>query len=185
MVNVSEKPVTKRCATASGRIYLTPETFALISSPSSSPTPNATTETESQTPANVRPKNTHFNSKGDVLTTAQLAGIMAAKATPSLIPLCHSLPLSHVKVDFTLSDSRGEEKEKERTKRPSVGCRVTVECEGKTGVEMEALTGVSVALLTVWDMVKGVDGAGRRLEVGASLSFSLSLSLSLFLSAWC
>lgn len=81
--------------------------------------------------------------KGDVLAVARVAGIMAVKQTASLIPLCHSLLLTRSAVDFTLEEDR-------------ITARCTVECDGKTGVEMEALTGVSVALLTIYDMCKAI-----------------------------
>ena len=84
--------------------------------------------------------------KGDVLGVARIAAIQAAKRTSELIPLCHPVPLTSVTVDFTLDE-----------KASSVACRVTAECTAQTGVEMEALTAVSVALLTVYDMCKAVD----------------------------
>ena len=84
--------------------------------------------------------------KGDVLGVARIAAIQAAKRTSELIPLCHPVPLTSVSVDFTLDEDAS-----------SVGCRVTAECSARTGVEMEALTAVSVALLTVYDMCKAVD----------------------------
>ncbi|MDI6818987.1 MULTISPECIES: cyclic pyranopterin monophosphate synthase MoaC [Methanothermobacter] len=82
--------------------------------------------------------------KGNVLATAQIAAIVAVKRTWEIIPLCHPLPLTGVDVEFDLDDDR-------------ITARVTVRCDGKTGVEMEAVTGVSVALLTIWDMVKSVE----------------------------
>jgi cyclic pyranopterin phosphate synthase len=120
MVDVSEKAVTERSATAEGFIVMAPETLDLIQS------------------GNVP--------KGDVLATARIAGIMAAKRTHELIPLCHPLPLTHVTVEFTPS-------------RDPAGLRVaaTAKVDGKSGVEMEALTAVSVACLTIYDMVKAVD----------------------------
>jgi cyclic pyranopterin phosphate synthase len=84
--------------------------------------------------------------KGDVLGVARIAAIQAAKRTSDLIPLCHPVPLTSVSVDFSLDE-----------KQSIVRCRVSAECSGKTGVEMEALTAVSVALLTVYDMCKAVD----------------------------
>jgi len=90
--------------------------------------------------------------KGDVLGVAQVAGIMATKRTSELIPLCHPLYLTKSAVEFTL-----------RPEENSIEARCTVECEGKTGVEMEALTGVSAALLTVYDMCKAVD---KRMRIG-------------------
>lgn len=90
--------------------------------------------------------------KGDVLVTAQLAGIMAAKRTAELIPLCHPLALTHVSVDFTI-----------HRKDSTVRCVATVATVGPTGVEMEALTAVAAALLTIYDMCKAVD-RGMRLD---------------------
>jgi cyclic pyranopterin monophosphate synthase len=122
MIDVAAKPVTERSATAEGFVAMAPETLNLI---------------------------LHGNApKGDVLATARIAGIMAAKRTHELIPLCHPLPLTQVTVDFTPS-------------RDPSGFRVetTAKVEAKTGVEMEALTAVSVACLTIYDMVKAVDRA--------------------------
>ncbi|GET26908.1 cyclic pyranopterin monophosphate synthase MoaC [Prolixibacter sp. NT017] len=118
MVDVSDKPVQKRRAVASGKILLQPETVRLVK--------------ENQ----MR--------KGDVITVAEIAGIQAAKRTHELIPLCHPLQLSKVKVTCTLTEGGVE----------AVG---EVICSGQTGVEMEALTAVQVALLTVYDMCKAVD----------------------------
>lgn len=120
MVDVSAKAVTERTAIAEGFVAMAPETLDLILSGNAP--------------------------KGDVLATARIAGIMAAKRTAELIPLCHPLPLTQVTVDFTPS-------------RDPAGLRVeaAAKVEGKTGVEMEALTAVSVACLTLYDMVKAVD----------------------------
>jgi cyclic pyranopterin phosphate synthase len=118
MVDVSEKPVTTRTATASGFVRMAPATVAAIRA--------------SQTP------------KGDPLETSRLAGIMAAKRTSELIPLCHPLPLSHVDVQLELRDE-------------GVAIIATARTESKTGVEMEALTAASVAALTIYDMCKAVD----------------------------
>ena len=120
MVDVSAKAATERSATAEGFVSMAPATLDLILSG----------ETK----------------KGDVLATARIAGIMAAKRTAELIPLCHPLPLAQVTVDFAPS-------------REPAGLRIeaTAKVEGKTGVEMEALTAVSVACLTVYDMCKAVD----------------------------
>ncbi len=118
MVDVSEKPPTERIAVAEGFVRMRPATLAL-----------------------VRKGNAK---KGDVLGTARLAGIMAAKRTHELIPLCHPLALSKVVVD--LEPSRG-----------GIAVRATVKVKGPTGVEMEALTAVSVACLTVYDMVKAAE----------------------------
>lgn len=118
MVDVSAKDVTTRSATARAHVFMLPETLALITSGTAK--------------------------KGDVLATARLAGIMAAKKTSDLIPLCHPLMISKVSVDFTIIDS-------------AIDVEATVKVEGKTGVEMEALTACSVACLTLYDMVKAVD----------------------------
>jgi cyclic pyranopterin phosphate synthase len=122
MVDVSEKAVTSRTAVAEGFVAMAPETLDMI--------------LEGSAP------------KGDVLATARLAGIMGAKKTSELIPLCHPLPLTQVVLDFTPS------------REPS-GMRVeaTAKVDGKTGVEMEALTAVAVACLTLYDMCKAVDRA--------------------------
>ncbi|HEY7670471.1 MAG TPA: cyclic pyranopterin monophosphate synthase MoaC, partial [Hyphomicrobium sp.] len=122
MVDVSDKAVTERSATAEGFVSMAPPTLDLILSGDAA--------------------------KGDVLATARIAGIMAAKRTHELIPLCHPLPLTQVTVDFTPS-------------RDPAGIRVeaTAKVDAKTGVEMEALTAVSVACLTIYDMVKAVDRA--------------------------
>jgi cyclic pyranopterin monophosphate synthase len=118
MVDVSEKDVTTRSATARGRVLAEVSTIAFISSGTAK--------------------------KGDVLATARIAGIMAAKKTSDLIPLCHPLTVSKVTVDFSLSDKH-------------IDVEATVKVEGKTGVEMEALTACSVACLTIYDMLKAVD----------------------------
>jgi cyclic pyranopterin phosphate synthase len=124
MVDVSGKAATARTATAEGRVVMAPETLRRI-------------------------RERGF-AKGDVLTVAQLAGIMGAKRTPDLIPLCHPLPLEAVEV-------RLEPVEAEHAVRIEATCRIT----GRTGVEMEALTAVAVAALTVYDMCKAVDRAMR------------------------
>ncbi len=126
MVDVSEKDMTERTATASGSVYMEPETLKLISD------------------KGVK--------KGDVLSVAQLAGIMGAKRTPDLIPLCHPLNLSSVKVELICDPGRN-----------AVDIEATCKLKGKTGVEMEALTAVSVAALTIYDMCKAVD-RGMRLS---------------------
>jgi cyclic pyranopterin monophosphate synthase len=126
MVDVSAKPATERIAVAEGRVVMQQKTLDL-----------------------VRQGNAK---KGDVLGTARIAGIMAAKRTHELIPLCHPLALSQVKVDVTPD-----------TKLPGVNVRARVKVSGKTGVEMEALTAVSVACLTIYDMVKAVE-RGMRIE---------------------
>lgn len=126
MVDVSDKAVTDRVAVAAGHINMAPETFDIISE--------------------GRAK------KGDVLSVARLAGIMGAKKTPDLIPLCHPLPVTKVAVDLTLDPEL-----------PGVQIEATVKTTGQTGVEMEALSAVSVAALTVYDMVKAVD---KSMEIG-------------------
>ncbi len=120
MVDVSQKTITTRTAVAQGEVRMLPTTLAAISD-------------------GVLPK-------GDVLAAARIAGIMAAKKTPELIPLCHTLLLSKVAIDFELDT--GENR---------VIITATVRCNGQTGVEMEALTAVSVAALTIYDMVKAVE----------------------------
>jgi cyclic pyranopterin phosphate synthase len=120
MVDVGGKDETARFAIARGEIVMKPETLALIRAGSIK--------------------------KGDVLTVAQVAGIMAAKKTSELIPLCHPLPLTKVDVDLTLDESL-----------PGVRITATAKTVGKTGVEMEALTAVSVAALTVYDMAKAAE----------------------------
>ena len=119
MVDVSEKSETSRTAVAAGRVCMNRETFELVKSGGMK--------------------------KGDVLGAAQIAGIMAAKRTPDLIPMCHTLLLSGVDMAFELNDEAC-----------TVEITATVRCQGVTGVEMEALTAVSVAALTVYDMCKAV-----------------------------
>ena len=126
MVDVGAKDVTERRAVAEGRVLMRPETLALIRDSALK--------------------------KGDVLTTAEIAGVMAAKRTHELIPLCHPLMLSAVRVELSLVDEP-----------PAITIRAEVRCAGKTGVEMEALTAVSVAALTVYDMAKAVD-RGMRID---------------------
>lgn len=120
MVDVGTKVVTRRVAVAEGRITM-----------------------EAGTLARIRAGD---HKKGDVLGIARIAGIMGAKRTADLIPLCHPIALTHVEIDLTTADSP-----------PSVVCRATAETQGQTGVEMEALAAVQVALLTVYDMCKAVD----------------------------
>ena len=126
MVDVSAKPETEREALAEGRVMMRRTTLAL-----------------------VRRGNAK---KGDVLGAARIAGILAAKRTHELIPLCHPLPISQVEVDI-----------RPDAKRPGVVVRARVKVAGKTGVEMEALTAVAVACLTIYDMVKAVD-RGMHIE---------------------
>jgi cyclic pyranopterin phosphate synthase len=124
MVDVSGKPVTDRVAVATGCVVMSPETLALI------------TEGRAK--------------KGDVLGVARLAGIMGAKKTADLIPLCHPLPITKVALDLAPDPTL-----------PGIVVTATVKTGGQTGVEMEALTAVSVACLTVYDMVKAVEKSMR------------------------
>ncbi len=126
MVDVSDKAVTSRIAVAEGHVKMARETFDII--------------------AEGRAK------KGDVLSVARLAGIMGAKQTSTLIPLCHPLPITKVAVELTLDPDL-----------PGVRVEGTVKTTGQTGVEMEALTAVSTACLTVYDMAKAVD---KAMEIG-------------------
>ena len=128
MVDVSEKAVTSRVAKAESYIKMTPETLDII------------TEGRAK--------------KGDVLGVARLAGIMAAKRTADLIPLCHPLPITKVSVDLTPD-----------TALPGIRILATVKTTGQTGVEMEALTAASVSALTVYDMAKAVD---KAMEIGGT-----------------
>jgi len=137
MVDVSAKDDTLREAIATGEIVMKPETLALIAQPTAGL-------------AGMAPSGTAELKKGDVFATAQIAGIMAAKRTSELIPMCHNLPLTGVAVDFSLDRDRGV-----------VGITGQAKTRGKTGVEMEALTAVSVAALTIYDMVKAVDQTMR------------------------
>ncbi|KAF8323779.1 molybdenum cofactor biosynthesis prote [Clavulina sp. PMI_390] len=151
MVNVSDKKVTNRVATASGRILLNPTAFNILSE--SKPGSSHGTSPVAPDDDEIRAAEKKARAKGNVLVTAQLAAIMAAKQTSSLIPLCHPLPLTHATVDFVLEPDRR-----------AVRCVATVKCDGKTGVEMEALTAVSVGLLTVWDMLKAVAGKDMAIQ---------------------
>lgn len=126
MVDVSEKPVTHRVAQAEGYIKMKPQTLTIIEEGSAK--------------------------KGDVTGVARLAGIMGAKRTADLIPLCHPLALTKVALDLSPDPAL-----------PGLRCVATVRTSGQTGVEMEALTAVSTALLTVYDMVKAVD---KDMEIG-------------------
>jgi len=125
MVDVSGKPVTARIAVAEGAVVMAPETLAIITRGTAK--------------------------KGDVLGVARLAGIMAAKKTADLIPLCHPLPITRVALDLTPDPAL-----------PGIRIAATVKTGGQTGVEMEALTAVSAAALTVYDMVKAVD---KRMQI--------------------
>jgi len=120
MVDVGSKEITTREAVTEGRIFMLPETLKLIMD------------------------GTH--KKGDVLGIARTAGIMGAKKTPDLVPLCHPILLTNVELDLTPEPDKN-----------SVHCSCTVRCNGQTGVEMEALCGAQVALLTIYDMCKAVD----------------------------
>jgi len=129
MVDVGAKPVTAREAVAEGLIRMQPETLRLITAGG--------------------------HKKGDVLAVARIAGIMAAKKTAELIPLCHPLALTRVAVDLLPDETRS-----------AVVCRATAATTGQTGVEMEALTAVQIALLTIYDMCKAVDRGMTITEVG-------------------
>ena len=128
MVNVSSKPVMRRQAVARGEIRLRKETLKLIES--------------------------HKITKGNVLATARLAGIMAAKKTGELIPLCHPLPITHCEITFNIPKRRD---------RIVIGA--SAEIDAQTGVEMEALTAVVVAALTIYDMCKAVDDQMRITDI--------------------
>lgn len=174
MVDVSRKEPTTRTATARGRIRINKVAYDLITEPRNAYQASASTPAASDNaPAKVR-------AKGDVLTVAQLAAIMGCKRTADLIPLCHPLQLSRVSVELVPENSRDVHANIDDTKSDShsvqkppappgarlqysILCTATVTCEGKTGVEMEALTAVSVGLLTVWDMLKAV--AGREMII--------------------
>ena len=128
MVDVSDKDITERTATATGSVLMESETIAKIMEGG-------------------------FK-KGDVLSVARLAGIMGAKRTPDLIPLCHPLALTSVKVGLSVDEARN-----------AVDITATCKLKGRTGVEMEALTAVSVAALTVYDMCKAVDRGMRIVDI--------------------
>ncbi len=141
MVDVSEKPVTARLAVAEGHVTMSPETLAIVREGRAG--------------------------KGDVLGIARVAGIMGAKQTAALIPLCHPLPITKVALDLVADDSL-----------PGIAITATVRTTGQTGVEMEALTAVSIAALTIYDMLKaaekGMQIGGIRLKLkegGASGRF--------------
>ncbi|SHE22776.1 Molybdenum cofactor biosynthesis protein MoaC [methanotrophic endosymbiont of Bathymodiolus puteoserpentis (Logatchev)] len=120
MVDVGQKATTQRTAVTSGYIEMLPNTLALIQSGE--------------------------HKKGDVLSIARIAGIMASKKTADLIPLCHPLPITHLEITFNIDSENNR-----------VYCRTTVKTNGQTGVEMEALTATQIALLTIYDMCKAVD----------------------------
>ena len=119
MVDVGDKAPSHRTAVAGARVLVSPETFRLIQ--------------------------TGGMKKGDVLTVAQIAGVMGAKRTPDLIPMCHPIGITGINLELSLDEARC-----------AVDIRATVSCDGKTGVEMEALTAASTAALTVYDMCKAV-----------------------------
>ncbi len=120
MVDVGEKAITQRTAVTTGYIEMLPSTLALIIDGG--------------------------HKKGDVLSIARIAGIMASKRTADLIPLCHPLPITHVELNFTTDTTNNR-----------IHCQTTVKTNGQTGVEMEALTATQIALLTIYDMCKAVD----------------------------
>ena len=128
MVDVGEKPDSERVAVASGAVYMQPETLRLIQAGALK--------------------------KGDVLTVARIAGIMAAKRTSELIPLCHPIPLTKIGVDIEVDESSN-----------AVRITATARTIGKTGVEMEALTAVNIAALTIYDMAKAVDRGMRISDI--------------------
>ena len=156
MVDVGDKQSTKRSATASGRIFIPEIAYELVTS--SYPTEASKAYTPNDQGALEKARR-----KGDALTIAQLAAIMGAKATSTLIPLCHPLALSKIDVNFIPERATPAAEDAQKTVQHSILCTATVNCEGKTGVEMEALTAVSVGLLTVWDMLKAV--AGKEMEI--------------------
>jgi len=129
MVDVGDKSVTQRCAIAEGTIRMQTETLQRI--------------------INGKHK------KGDVLGVARVAGVMAAKKTPDLVPLCHPLQLTHVDIQLNADE-----------KSQSVHCIVEVKTAGQTGVEMEALTAVQITLLTIYDMCKAMDRGMRMDNIG-------------------
>ena len=120
MVDVGQKAITQRSAVTTGYIEMLPGTLALIQNGQ--------------------------HKKGDVLSIARIAAIMASKKTADLIPLCHPLPITHVEVNFTIDTAKNR-----------IHCHATVKTNGQTGVEMEALTATQIALLTIYDMCKAVD----------------------------
>lgn len=128
MVNIGDKQVSERWAVARGAVVMSPETLALVRAAELA--------------------------KGDVRAVAEVAGVMAAKRTSELIPLCHPLPLTHVGVQVDLSDEL-----------PGAIITATVHTKARTGVEMEALTAVSVAALTVYDMIKAVERTARITDI--------------------
>ncbi len=128
MVDIGEKPESERWAVAKGEVITSPQTFARLQA------------------GDVK--------KGDVRAVAELAGVMAAKRTAELIPLCHPLALTHIEVTASLEESL-----------PGVALRAKVSTTSRTGVEMEALTAVSVAALTVYDMIKAIERSARIADI--------------------
>ncbi len=163
MVDVGNKPSTRRTATASGRIIIPKLAFDLVTS--FYPVED---DVSSVRPGAARTGFEKARRKGDALTIAQLAAIMGAKQTSALIPLCHPLPLTNVDVKLVPETQRSQEDSTSDScaedKLYSIRCTAIVTCEGRTGVEMEALTAVTIGLLTVWDMLKAV--AGKDMEIG-------------------
>jgi cyclic pyranopterin monophosphate synthase len=131
MVDVAAKAATHRIAIAQGRIEMLPATFALIEAGTAK--------------------------KGDVLGIARIAGIQGAKKTSDLIPLCHPLALTRVAINFIAEEAINTSAKAKNSQNKAIICTATVETVGQTGVEMEALTAVQVALLTIYDMCKAVD----------------------------
>ncbi len=129
MVDVGEKSITQRCAVAEGFIHMQEETLQRIIAGD--------------------------HKKGDVLSVARIAGIMAAKKTPDLVPLCHPLQLTHVDIKLTVNE-----------KEQYVHCIAEVRTSGQTGVEMEALTAVQITLLTIYDMCKAMDRGMSMTDIG-------------------
>lgn len=159
MVNVSSKEPTNRTATATGSIYIPKIAYELVSGV------DAPRDANSQMAPSLQTALEKSRNKGHALTVAQLAAIMGCKRTPELIPLCHPLQLSNISVTLTPETVPQNETQQPFHRSPfRIRCTATVSCEGKTGVEMEALTAVSVGLLTVWDMLKAV--AGKEMMIG-------------------
>jgi cyclic pyranopterin monophosphate synthase len=132
MVDVGQKPVTERMARASAQLRMLPATLSMV-------------------------RDGSLNKKGDVLPVARLAGIMAAKRTGDLIPLCHPLPIDGVTIDFEVPEGTGATTTLSENSTSILTIQATVRTTARTGVEMEALTAVTVAALTVYDMCKSVD----------------------------
>lgn len=128
MVDIADKAVTQRSATAQGCIWMQKETLQAVMQGDAK--------------------------KGDVLGIARIAAIQASKKTADLIPLCHPIALTKVQVEFVVDELQS-----------SITCQCTVQCEGKTGVEMEALTAVQVGLLTIYDMCKAIDRGMRMTDI--------------------